>query len=62
MSFSWKNCNLTFSNKGTPLSSTCHAIAQLLDQITEAFDHEFLTLGVLIHLKKVFDTVSHEIL
>ena len=42
--------------------STDHAIAQLVDQIYEAFEKNEYTLGVLIDLPKAFDTVDHSIL
>ena len=42
--------------------STEHAIAQLLDQIYEAFQKNEYTLGVFIDLLKTFDTVDHSVL
>ena len=41
---------------------TDHAIAQLVDQIYEAFEKNEYTLGVLIDLSKAFDTVDHSVL
>ena len=42
--------------------STEHAIAQLVDQIYEAFEKKECTLGVFIDLPKAFNTVYHSIL
>ena len=42
--------------------STEHAIAQLVDQIYEAFEKNEYTLGVFIDLSKAFNTVDHLIL
>ena len=39
-----------------------HFIAQLVDQIYEAFEKNEYFLGVLIDLSKAFDTVYHSIL
>ena len=42
--------------------STEHAIAQLVDQIYEAFEKNKYTLGVFIDLSKAFDTIHHLVL
>ena len=42
--------------------STEHAIAQLVDQIYEAFEKNEYNLGVFIDLRKAFDTVDHSVL
>ena len=42
--------------------STDRAIAQLVDQLYEAFEKNGYTLGVLIDLSKAFDTADHSIL
>ena len=42
--------------------STENAIAQLVDQIYEAFEKKEYTLGVFINLSKAFDTAGHSIL
>ena len=42
--------------------STQHVIAQLVDQIYEAFEKNEYTLGVFIDLCKAFNTVDHSIL
>ena len=42
--------------------STEHVIAQLVDQIYEAFQKSEYFLGVFIDLSKAFDTVYHSIL
>ena len=42
--------------------STYHAIAQMVDQIYEAFEKNEYNLGVFIDLSKAFDTVDHSVL
>ena len=42
--------------------STKHVIAQLADQIHGSFENNNYTLGVLVDLSKVFDTIDHAIL
>ena len=42
--------------------STEHAILDLNDQVSNAFDNNNFLLGASIDLSKAFDTVDHEIL
>ena len=42
--------------------STEHAIAQLVDQISESFENDNYTVGIFTDLSKAFDTVDHTIL
>ena len=42
--------------------STEHAKLQLIDQISDNLEKNFLTLGIFIDLSKAFDTVDHQIL
>ena len=40
---------------------TLHALTNLLNKITTAFDEKKFTIGIFLHLSKAFDTVDHEI-
>ena len=42
--------------------STEHAILELIDQVSNAFDNNKFVLGVFTDLSKAFDTVDHNIL
>ena len=42
-------------------NSTEHAILELIDQVSNAFDNNNFILGVFIDLSKAFDTVDHNI-
>lgn len=42
--------------------STDHALLKLVNDVTDAFDRIFFTLGVFIDLSTAFHTVDHEIL
>ena len=39
--------------------STCHAILELVEEITNCLDNNKYSIGVCIDLKKAFDTVDH---
>ena len=39
--------------------STCHAIMELIEDISNAADHTKHAVSVFIDLKKAFDTVDH---
>ena len=42
--------------------STEHAILELIDQVSNAFDNKNFVLWVFIYLSKAFDNVDHNIL
>ena len=42
--------------------STANALIQLYDKLLDATDQGKVTLGLIINLSKVFDTVNHDIL
>ena len=42
--------------------STSLAIIELVEEITSSLDNDEATVGILIYLKKAFDTVDHSIL
>ena len=43
-------------------NSTDRAILQLVDDVSNDFDNDEFTLGVVIELTKAFDTVDHKII
>ena len=58
------SCNILNScqygfREGMP---TSHALVELLDEITNSLDNKKSAVGVLIDLKKAFDTVDHQLL
>ena len=59
-----KNNNLLFDKQfGFQLKySIEHAILQLVNDITSSFERGEYTLGIFVHLPKVFDTADYEIL
>ena len=59
------NENETLNDKqfGFPVGhSTEHAILELIDQVSNAFDNNSFVLGVFIDSSKALDTVDHNIL
>jgi retron-type reverse transcriptase len=42
--------------------STCAALIELIDQITNSIDKNKTTIGIFIDLRKAFDTINHELL
>ena len=42
--------------------STCHALIDLIDGISQSLDAKQYAMGLFIYLKKAFDTVNHKLL
>ena len=42
--------------------STSYAVMELIEEISNATDNKKHAIGVFVDLKKIFDTVDHEIL
>jgi len=42
--------------------STCMAVLEMCDKISEAKDRNHFSIGVFFDLSKAFDTVNHDIL
>ena len=43
------------------IMSTSHAILELVEEITNCLDNNKYSIGVIIDLKKAFDTVDHDV-